>query len=628
MNKKLLRAAQHVLRARTLGVLLLVASGTACRDTASVRGVGVQAPAAGDYSAATFAVTETRGDLVAMRDGVRLSVDIYRPDAPGRSAGILSITPYDNNGPRERARWFAKRGYVVVLADSRGRFDSEGEWDPFTAHHKTDGYDLVEWMAKQDWSNGRVGMIGGSYGGWTQWWTASEVPPSLKAIAPQVAPPDQLYNIPYQNGVLHGVFLDWAAWMSGRTGQTVDTTGAYGGGFANTRATDLLHTPYIDINRARGLRNSPWFESWIRSNLSTADYWRKISYQSKESYGRMTVPSLNMTGWFDADHPGSPMNFSGMKQYGATPEARRPTLIIGPWPHGINKRVVGRFDYGPDAIIDVEGYTTRWFDHFLKGVANGVEKDPPVYVFVMGPNKWYAERDWPLPQTRWTKYYLNSDGKANSLRGDGVLSTTLPAKETMDRYVYDPAKPTRAPWTGGHIENGAEDARIPAMGDEVLVYTTPPLAEDVEVTGPVEAKLYAATSARDTDWMVRLIDVHPDGYAALLTEGLMRARNRDPENGGVFTPERLSTITPGQVYEYTIKFWRGTGNLFAMGHRIRVEISSSYFPYYLRNLNTGADNVGLVKESDAVVATQSVYHGPRYPSHIVLPVIPPRTTKP
>lgn len=585
--------------------------------------VNAQAPDAGKYSVAQFEVKALRGLRVAMRDGVHLSVDIYRPDAPGRYAGILSITPYDNTGPQSRARWFAQRGYVVVIADSRGRYDSEGEWDPFTEHHKTDGYDLVEWMAKQEWSNERVGMIGGSYSGWTQWWTASEVPPSLKAIAPQVAPPDQFYNIPYQNGVLNGPFTDWAAWMAGRTAQVVDS-GPYGG-FTNTRASDFLHTPYVDLNRFRGDVDSPWYDTWIRSNLSTADYWKKISYQGKENYSRMTVPALNLTGWFDADYPGAPMNFLGMQQYAASAEGRRPSLIIGPWPHGLNLRKVGRFDYGSSAVIDLDGYITRWFDHFLKGIDNGVTDDPPVYVFVMGPNRWYAERDWPLPETRWTKYYMGSGGKANTLNGDGVLTTAPPAKNGFDRYVYDPAKPTRSPWTGGHTMDGAVDARLEAIGDEVLVYTTPPLTEDLEVTGPVEAKLYASTSARDTDWMVRLVDVHPDGYAAMLTEGLMRARNRDPENAGVFTPERLSTIEPNKVYEYTIKFWRGTGNLFAKGHRIRVEISSSYYPYYLRNLNSGADNVGLVTASEAVVATQTVYHGPQYTSHILLPVIPPRS---
>jgi putative CocE/NonD family hydrolase len=452
------------------------------------------------------------------------------------------------------------------------------------------------------------------------------VPPSLKAIAPEVAPPDAFYNAPYQQGVLVGWTQDWAAMMSGRTMQVVDT-GAYDG-FTNTRFTDLFRTPYINLNRARGMLDSPWYDTWIRSNLSTADYWKKISYQGKENYSRMTVPALNMTGWFDADYPGSPMNYLGMKQYGASPEARRPTLIIGPWPHGLNLRTVGHFDYGPDAVIDLNGYITRWFDHFLKGVENGVTADPPVYVFVMGPNRWYAEKDWPLPETQWTKYYLQSGGKANTLNGDGLLTTTPPVKAGVDRYVYDPAKPTRSPWTGGHTMGGAVDARLPAIGDEVLVYTTPPLTEDLEVTGPVEAKLFAATSARDTDWMVRLVDVYPDGYAALLTEGLMRARNRDPQNEGVFTPERLSTIEPNQVYEYTIKFWRSTGNVFAKGHRIRVEISSSYYPYYLRNLNTGADNVGLATAAEAVVATQTVYHGPQYLSQIVLPVIPPRSKQP
>jgi putative CocE/NonD family hydrolase len=599
---------------RALLLLCLAAPGTTL----------AQAPNAGNYSSAQYAVRESRGHKVPMRDGVHLSVDIYRPDASGRLPGILSITPYDNTGPREQARWFAQRGYVVVVADSRGRYDSEGVWDPFTAKHKTDGYDLVEWMAKQDWSNGRVGMIGGSYGGWTQWWTASAAPPSLKAIAPQVAPPDHFYNAPYQEGVLVGWTQDWAAWMAGRTGQIVDT-GAYGG-FTNTRARDLRRTPYVDILRNRGDMDAAWYDTWIRSNKSTDEYWKGIAYQGRENYSRITVPTLNMTGWFDADYPGSPMNYLGMKQFGATPEARRPVLMIGPWPHGLNLRRVGVFDYGPNAVIDLNGYIARWYDHWLKGIDNGVEKDPPVYVFVMGPNRWYAETDWPLPQTQWTKYYFRSGGKANSVNGDGVLTTEAPTTTSVDQYVYDPATPTRSPWPGGHTMEGAIDSRLSFFGNEVLVYTTPPLTEEVEVTGPVEAKLFASTSARDTDWMVRLIDVHPDGYNALLTEGVMRARNRDPQNAGVFNPAQLSTITPNQVYEYTIKFWRGTGNVFAKGHRIRVEISSSYYPYYLRNLNTGADNVGLAREAEAVVATQRVHNGPRYPSHIVLPVIPARGT--
>ena len=580
-----------------------------------------QRPDARNYSTAQYQVVETRSIMVTMRDGVRVSVDLYRPAAPGPQAGILYITPYDNAGIRARARWFAERGFAVIAADSRGRFDSEGDWDPFTPNHKTDGYDLVEWIAKQPWSNGRVGMIGGSYSGWTQWWTASQAPPALKAIAPQVAPPDQMENIPYQNGIMLGAFVDWAGWMSGRTAQVVDS-GPYGG-YTNTRARDLWHTPYLTLNEARGLAFAPWWETWIRANLSTHPYWRGISYQGPENYAQMTVPALNMTGWFDADFPGSPMNYLGMKAHSASAEGRRPKLMIGPWYHGLNERVVGGIDYGPEALIDLDGYIARWYDYYLKGIDNGVVNDTPVWVFVMGPNRWYAEKDWPLPETKWTPYYLTSGGRANSLKGDGVLSTTQPKTAGLDTYVYDPEHPTQSTYgTHGHIP-GAVDARLGAIGDEVVVYQTPVLGEDVEVTGPIEATLFAATSAKDTDWMLRLVDVHPSGYAALLGEGIMRARNRDPAAGGQFNAAQLSTIEPNKVYEYRIKFWRVTGNVFAKGHRIRLEISSSYYPFYLRNLNSGADNAGLATES--VVATQRIHHGATYSSRIVLPVIPARS---
>jgi putative CocE/NonD family hydrolase len=556
-----------------------------------------------------------------MRDGIRLSVDVYRPAGAGRHPGILAITPYDNNGPgwRQRARWFARRGYAVAVADSRGRYDSEGDWDPFDARHKADGHDLVEWLAGQPWCSGKVGMLGASYSGWAQWWTAIQAPPSLKAIVPEVAPPDQFRNAPYQEGVLVGWMMDWAATMSGRTAQVV-ADGPYGG-FATTRDRDLLRTPYLGLNQRRGALDAPWFSTWLRQNLAGADYWRAIAYQGEENYRRVTVPSLAVTGWFDANFPGSPLNYQGVKRHGANSGARRPRLVIGPWTHGFNRdRTLLGSDYGPQSVLDWDGCVCRWFDHHLKGLDNGVPKDPPVQVFVMGRNRWHAEEDWPLPQTKWAKYYLHSGGKANTLKGDGTLGTTAPGEEPADAYTYDPARPTRSPFTGGHVD-GPVDTRQAAAGDEVLVYTTPPLTEEVEVTGPVEAKLYASTSARDTDWMVRLIDVRADGHAALLCDGVIRARCRDPQNGA-FNPDRLSTIEPGKVYEYTIRFWRATGNVFARRHRIRVEVSSSYFPYYLRNLNTGGDNVAL--QTDGVVARQKVYHDAGHPSHVVLPVIPRR----
>jgi putative CocE/NonD family hydrolase len=240
--------------------------------------VPAQAPDPGKYSAEQFEVREARGYRVPMRDGVRLSVDVCRPAAEGRFPGLLVHTPYSNNaaGLVQRARWFAKRGYAVVLSDVRGRYDSDGDFDPFDRRHKTDGYDLVEWVARQPWCDGKVGMMGGSYLGWTQWWTATQAPPALKAIAPEVAPPDQFRNAPYQDGVLDGWIMDWASMMAGRTTQTVGD-GPYSG-FANTRARDLMHAPAIDLMRFRGVMDAPWFDTWIRQNLSTADYWSGISY--------------------------------------------------------------------------------------------------------------------------------------------------------------------------------------------------------------------------------------------------------------------------------------------------------------------------------------------------------------
>jgi len=315
------------------------------------------------------------------------------------------------------------------------------------------------------------------------------------------------------------------------------------------------------------------------------------------------------------------MNCLGMKQYGGTPAARRPRVVIGPWEHIINRhRVTAEVDFGEQAIIDWDGYVLRWFDHHLKGIDNGVLKDPPVHVFVMGRNQWRAAEDWPLPQTQFTKYYLHSGGKAHLAESDGTLSIEAPRAEPTDRYVYDPRDPTpSAAFANGHID-GPRDISKSAARPDVLVYDTPELTEDVEIVGPITARLFAATSARDTDWMIRLSDVHPDGRALFLAEGVMRARHRDPARDGAFNPNKLSEIEPDKSYGYTIDFWRPTGNVFARGHRIRIEISSSYYPYYLRNPNTGEDNIGLATKFQK--ASQTIFHDVERPSHVILPIIP------
>jgi len=295
-------------------------------------------------------------------------------------------------------------------------------------------------------------------------------------------------------------------------------------------------------------------------------------------------------------------------------------LIVGPWEHIINTRQeAAGVDFGPQAIIDWDGYVCRWFDYHLKGIDNHVLADPPVQVFVMGRNQWRSAHDWPLPEAVPTKYFLHGQGHANSSAGDGRLDTQSPGAEPPDRYTYDPNDPTpSAAFANGHID-GPRDISRSATRPDVLVYSTPVLERDVEVIGPISARLFAATSARDTDWMIRLADVHPDGRALFLAEGVLRARHRDDQRHGAFAPDRLSTIEPDRVYEYTIDFWRPTGNLFAQGHRIRVEISSSYYPYYLRNLNTGEDNLALATQP--VVARQTICHDADHPSHIVLPIV-------
>ncbi len=570
-------------------------------------------------SPAEHEVLEQRNQTSPMRDGVRLMIDIFRPQADGRWPAIVWQTPYNKDGGVARARKFAARGYAVVNVDVRGRFDSEGDWDPFSPLHKRDGYDLVEWVAQQPWCSGKVGAYGLSYMGWAQWWTATQAPPSLKAIVPEVAPPDYFYNCPYQNGVLVCWMMDWAGTMSGRRPH-IAGPGPYGG-FAVNREAAYRMTPYIDFDKTRGYLPTTWWRTWMLQNTASGEYWRAIAYQTPDDYARVVVPSLAISGWFDGNFPGTPRNYLGMKQYGGTPAARRPRLVIGPWEHIVNtRRVAAGVDFGPQAIVDWDGYVCRWFDYHLKGIDNDILDDPPVQVFVMGRNQWRCAADWPLPEAVPTAYYLHSGGNANSSGGDGRLDTRPPGDEPPDRFTYDPDDPTPSPpFANGHID-GPRDVSPSAARADVLVYTTPVLEDDVEVVGPISARLFAATSARDTDWMVRLVDVHPDGRAMFLAEGLMRARHRSDQRDGAFDPERLSTLEPDRVYPYTIEFWRPTGNVFAKGHRIRVEISSSYYPYYLRNLNTGEDNLALVTTS--VVAHQTIRHDADHPSHVVLPIIP------
>ena len=296
--------------------------------------VSGQAPDPGQTSRLEYGVLEFKDEKLPMRDGVELRGDIFRPKFNKKFPAILQLGPYGKTGMAGRAKKFAALGYVVVNVDARGRFESEGEWDPFSPNHKTDGYDLVEWIAKQEWCSGKVGMYGRSYMGWTQWWTATQAPPSLKAIVPEVAPPDHLLNCPYQNGIFVCWMMDWAGSMSGRDPHR-SGPGGYGGFAVNREKAYQL--PYINFDKTRSYLPNEWWRKWVLQNTSAGEYWKGISYQMPESYARVKVPSLAITGWFDANFPGSPMNYLAMKKHGATDLARQPRMVIGPWQHSINR---------------------------------------------------------------------------------------------------------------------------------------------------------------------------------------------------------------------------------------------------------------------------------------------------
>jgi uncharacterized protein len=556
-------------------------------------------PAAGTPSAKSYEVKIEFNRRVRMRDGVELSADVYRPDAPGRFPVILSRTPYTKTSASSLkiARYFVSNGYVFVTMDVRGRGDSDGTFTPYV-NDGQDGYDAIEWTAAQEWSTGKVGTIGGSYNGAIQWLTAVQQPPHLAAMIPMVSPSDPFVEWP--TGQPLPASISWYHFTAGHVLQ-------------NMEAVDwnklYWHLPFITMDEAMGRPNRLWDEEVEHSKLDS--WWEPQRYQNK--FERIRVPVLGISGWYDDEQVGTPLNFIGMTKRGDESVRRSQKLLMGPWPHAVNSSTkIGSVEFGPTAVIDLNAAWLRWFDYWLKGVDNGVMKEPPVRIFVMGENVWRDENEWPMARTRWTKYYLHSNGRANTLSGDGTLSTTEPANESTDTYSYDPAKPVPFITDPSFAQiGGPDDYRKVEEREDVLVFTSEPISEDTEVCGPIRVKIYAGSSTPDTDFMAKLIDVWPNGFAQRLTDGMVRARFRD----GMDKP---SLIEPGRVYAYDLDLWN-TCQLYQKGHRIRIEISSSAFPKYDRNLNTGE---ALGKTTSMKVAEQKIYHDREHPSHVVLPIVP------
>jgi putative CocE/NonD family hydrolase len=569
---------------------------------------------------------------VDMRDGTVLRADIYRPDSSERFPVLLQRTPYDKNQPRIsllllNAIRAASAGYAVMVQDVRGRFASDGEFYTFR-HEPDDGYDTIQWAAAQSWSSGKVGMFGLSYVGATQWLAAIASPPALAAIVPVVTASDYHEGWTYQGGAFElGFNASWT--LSNLALATLVRRQSAGEtfpeGFRQTyfglvdemcQAFETMPLKNLPLLKEYNL--APYYYDWLQHPTDDA-YWQPWKIEAQ--HANVTVPALNVGGWYDIFLGGTIRNYLGMRQHGGTPAARQyQRLIIGPWKHGLPlNSVSGDMAFGIMAesfAIDLEGMQLRWYDHWLKGIDNGVRQDAPVRLFVMGENVWREEQEWPLARTQYVRYYLHSRGKANSLRGDGILSPTEPGMEEPDRFLYDPRHPvpTRGGglccWPGALPQGGYDQTPVETRQD-VLVYTTPPLREAVEVTGPVLVTLYAASSAVDTDFTAKLVDVHPSGFAQNLTDGIVRARYRT-------STAQQELIEPGTVYAYTIDLW-ATSNVFKAGHCIRLEISSSNFPRFDRNPNTGGV---LAEETEMAPAIQTIYHHGSYPSHVTLPLIP------
>lgn len=560
-----------------------------------------ETPADPLLSQPTFAVKKEEKILVKMRDGVNLAADVYRPDAPGIHPVILQRTPYSRKNAVEAAS-YAKRGYVFVAQDVRGKFDSEGKWEPFV-NEARDGFDTVEWCAKQDWSNGKVGMIGGSYLGFVQWAAARENSEHLKCLIPIVSPPDPFFNIPYAYGPLFLYpSLWWAAIVDGNGMQSPKP-------LRDLAAMKTL--PIKDMDRKIFGHSIAFFQDWLKHPTNDA-YWDQVNFNERMKTMN-PVPALHVSGWFDGDGIGTKRNYAAMTAAGQPHQK----LVYGPWEHAVNtSSKVGSRDFGPQSLRDLDTLYLRWFDHFLKGVDNGVDREPPVEAFLMGTNEWRSFSAWPPAESTLQKWYFHSGGKANGSAGDGKLSLEIPTTaERPDRYDYNPAKPFIPGAFLALAKGGKEDAAPDTAADEKskdkLVYTSGALTNALIVAGPISLHLTAATSAKDTDWYAYLDDIDEKGKSQTLTQGIIRARFRK----SFAAPELL---TPGETAEYEIDLW-ATGNVFQKGHRIRVVVASSCFPIYDRNLNTGENAADATR---MITAHQQVFHDEARVSYLLLPVLP------
>ena len=543
-----------------------------------------------------FAEVKTETITISMRDGIKLATDVYRDDAVTKAPVILMRTPYDRTKAKGSAERWAKAGYVAVMQDCRGTRASEGVMAPYN-NEGQDGYDTLEWITRQPWCSGRVGMMGGSYVGAVQWQAAVENPPGLAAIAPQ-ATWSSFYRNLYLGGSVRLALI--SGWIAGNTAKPEGVKPA-------DMNDALLRLPLSDVDEAIGWP-MPWLDAFL-THPEPNGYWTRLDLTSR--LPELQLPALHVVGYYDFFSRESVGNFMIMQKQAHDPKTRQQQrLILGPWDHGtVGKTKTGEVEFGPEAAVDTFALQIDWFDRHLKQDTAALAKPfPPVRYFSMDDNVWRDAQTWPPEGFKETSFYLHSDGKANTRQGRGVLSLKAPTQdETPDTFRADPAKPTpstpnkAAIW--GPVDQSATEDR-----DDVLVYTSEPMTEPLTFAGNAEAKLHVTTDTPDADWALKLIAVHPDGFAQNIARGILRGRYRS----SLLKPELM---TPGQVYEITVDLGPVAASI-AKGHQLRVDISGADFPLYDRNPNTAEGIFG----NKTAIATEQVHHKPGALSRIVLPV--------
>jgi uncharacterized protein len=527
---------------------------------------------------------------VPLRDGVTLAADVVLP--PGRPApAVLMRTPYGRGGERQsnRAGLYAKAGYAFVTMDVRGRGDSDGRFEPYR-NDGPDGADVIGWIAAQDWCDGAVATFGGSYPGRIQWLTALHQPPALAAMVCLVTPSDPFVEWP--TGVPDLMHIHWFRMTDGRAVQY-------------TGDTDWMkvyaHRPLLTMDEAAGFVSANWREELRHRTLD--EWWEPVRYQHR--IGEVDVPVLHISGWYDDEEIGTPANFAAMTAAGRAGQR----LLMGPWGHAVNTtRQLGDIDFGPDALIDLDAHVLTFLDEHVRGITP--EPVPaPVRIFVMGAGEWRDETSWPPAGAATSVFHLASGGRANSRFGDGRLQREpVSEQQPPDEWRHDPDRPVPFITGEGSGQIGGPDDYLGVEGrGDVLVYSSEPLAEPLELIGPVTLVAHVATSAADTDVTAKLIDVHPNGFAQRLCDGMVRLRYRN----GFAAAE---PVTPGEVYEVRIVMWDTCVRLEA-GHRVRVEVASSAFPKFDVNLGTGGD---MFSETEGVQATNRIWHTADRPSRLIV----------